>query len=69
MMAALESAWLLSLFVIRYRWVLAALKSMRRQPYVAYLVASLIGGIIVLTSVANFGILARQRTLTPARRS
>jgi hypothetical protein len=63
LMAALESAWLLSLVVIRYRWVLTAARSMRRQPYVAYLTAFLIGGILVLTSVANFGILARQRTL------
>jgi hypothetical protein len=63
LMAALESAWLMALVFVRIRWVLAAAKSMRRQPYVAYLTAFLIGGIIVLTSVANFGILARQRTL------
>ncbi len=67
LMAALESAWLLALVCIRIRWVTTAVRSMRRQPYVAYLIAFLIGGIIVLTSVANFGILARQRTvLLPA---
>ncbi len=63
LMAAFESAWLMSLVIIRYRWVWTAVRSMRRQPYVAYLTAFLTGGIIVLTSVANFGILARQRTL------
>jgi hypothetical protein len=61
--AALESLWILGLLIVRYRWVAAAVRSIRRQPYVAYLVAFLIGGALVLTSVANFGILARQRTL------
>jgi hypothetical protein len=61
--AALESLWFLALLIIRYRWCVAAVRSVRRQPYVAYLIAFMIGGALVLTSVANFGILARQRTL------
>jgi hypothetical protein len=63
LMSALESTVLLVVVIVRFRWVAAAVRSIRRQPYVAFLTAFLIGGIIVLASVANFGILARQRTL------
>jgi hypothetical protein len=63
LLAAVESTFLLVLTVVRYRWVIAALKSFRRQPYIAFLASFLAGGVLVLTSVANFGILARQRTL------
>jgi hypothetical protein len=63
LMAALEATFLLVLVCVRFRWLVAAVRSIRREPYVAYLIAFLIGGVLVLSSVANFGILARQRTL------
>ena len=63
LVTALESSALLLLVMLRFRSVVAALRSMRRQPYVAYLCAFVLGGAIALSSVANFGILARQRTL------
>jgi hypothetical protein len=63
MMAAVESSALLALVVLRFGWVMAALRSLRRQPYVAYASAFAIGAVLALSAVANFGILARQRTL------
>jgi hypothetical protein len=63
MMSALESTVLLLLAAFRWRWILTSLKSIRRRPYMAFLIAFLIGGIVVLASVANFGILARQRVV------
>jgi hypothetical protein len=63
LVASLETLALAVLMLVRFRWVMAAIGSIRRQPYVAFLVAFLAGGVLVLASVANFGILARQRTL------
>jgi hypothetical protein len=63
MMAAIESMGLLIFAAIRWRWIWTALRSIRRRPYMAYVVAFVFGGILVLSSIANFGILARQRTV------
>jgi hypothetical protein len=63
MMAAIESMGLLIFAAIRWRWIWASLRSIRRRPYMAYVVAFVFGGILVLSSIANFGILARQRTV------
>lgn len=59
--AALEGTALLIWCIWRWRWILAAVGSVRRQPYVAMAVAYI--GIFVFgfSSIANFGILARQR--------
>jgi hypothetical protein len=61
MFAALENTFLLALALARFRWALAALRSIRRQPYVAF--AILYSGLFVLafSSFANFGLLARER--------
>jgi hypothetical protein len=61
--AALETMFLLALTVWRLPWVIAALKTMRRQPFVAF--ALVYGALYVLaySGVANFGILVRQRVL------
>jgi hypothetical protein len=61
MATALEGTFLLVLLIVRIRWLFAALKSIRRQPYVAF--ALLYTGIFIVaySSVANFGLLARQR--------
>jgi len=60
-LAALEGTVLLVWCGWRWRWILAAVKSIRRQPYVAMAIAYI--GVFVLgfSSIANFGILARQR--------
>jgi hypothetical protein len=59
--AACESTLLLLISMFRFRWIVRALTSMRRQPYVAFAVAY--GGLFILafSSIANFGILARER--------
>lgn len=61
MFAALENTFLLALSLARFRWALTALRSIRRQPYVAF--AFLYSGLFVLafSSFANFGLLARER--------
>lgn len=59
--AAVEGTFLLLLCLFRYRWGLAALRSVRRQPYVAFAAAYSAGFIVAFSSVANFGLLARER--------
>ena len=60
--AAAEGTFLLALTLIRIRWIIAALKSMRRQPYIG--VALVFTGLFVVafSSIANFGLLVRQRS-------
>jgi hypothetical protein len=57
----LESAFLLLLTMKRLPWVWAAVKSWRRQPYVA--LAMTFAGVFVIAfaSFPNFGLLARER--------
>jgi hypothetical protein len=59
--AALEGTFLLGLSLLRFRWGLAALRSVRRQPYVAFAVAYAGLFILAFSSFANFGLLARER--------
>jgi hypothetical protein len=61
--SAVEASVLLLLTVVRFRSVLAALKSIRRTPYVATAIVYIGGSVFGLSAVANFGIIARQRTL------
>jgi hypothetical protein len=61
--AALEGSFLLLLTVMRLPWILSALGSLRRQPYVAYAAVYVAISIAAMSVIANFGILARQRTL------
>jgi hypothetical protein len=63
LVTSFESLALLGLFVVRYRSVFAALRSVRRVPYVAVALVYVAGSIFGLSAVANFGIIARQRTL------
>jgi hypothetical protein len=62
-LAALEGSFLLVLAIFRLRSVLAAIASIRRQPYLAFALTYSALSIVALSLVANFGILARQRTL------
>lgn len=59
--AALEGSVLLLLCLLRFRWGIAALKSLRRQPYVIFCLVYTILFIIAYSSFANFGLLVRER--------
>jgi hypothetical protein len=61
LITALEGAFLILFTLWRIPWGLAALKSIRRQPYVAF--AAVYTGIFIFaySSFSNFGLLARQR--------
>ncbi len=59
--AAVEDALLLLLSLNRLRWAAAAVRSSRRQPYVAFALACTALLVGAFSSIANFGILARQR--------
>jgi hypothetical protein len=60
---ALESTLLLIWSIVRFRSFLAAIRSIRRVPYVAVALVYVVGSIVALSAVANFGIIVRQRTL------
>jgi hypothetical protein len=59
--ASLENSFLLIYTLVRIPWGFAALKSMRRQPYVAMALAYTAMFIIAFSSFSNFGNLVRQR--------
>jgi hypothetical protein len=59
---ALESTLLLFLTVRRRRGIWQALRHPRRRPYVAFVVVYSLLFIYAFSSIANFGILARERT-------
>ena len=61
-LAALEGMFLFGLTVVRFRWGIAAVRSLRRQPYVAYALAFTGIFVFAFSSFANFGLLVRQRT-------
>jgi hypothetical protein len=62
LLAGVEGTMLLLFALARIRWIIAALRSAIRQPYVV--MAMIHSGLFVLafSSVANFGILVRQRS-------
>ena len=59
--AALEGTALLVWCLWRWRWILAAIASVRRQPYVAMAITYIGLFVFGFSSIANFGIIARQR--------
>jgi hypothetical protein len=61
LLAALETSFLLVLSVLRFRWILAAFHSFRRQAYVTLSVVYTGVFILAFSAIANLGILARQR--------
>jgi hypothetical protein len=63
MLAAIEGVFLLVLVITRLPWILSALRHVRDQPYVAAAFVYCGATVIALSSVANFGILTRQRVL------
>ncbi len=63
MLAAIEGIFLLIVVIVRVPWILSALRHAREQPYVAAAFVYCGASVIALSSVANFGILTRQRVL------
>jgi hypothetical protein len=61
LLAAIEGTALLVFCLIRYRWGWAAVRSLRRQPYVVFCLVYTILFIAGFSSFANFGLLARER--------
>jgi hypothetical protein len=61
LLAAIEGTALFAWALWRWRWVLQAARSVRRQPYVASAFAFVAVFVFGFSSIANFGILARQR--------
>jgi hypothetical protein len=58
---AIEGGILALICVSRWRWALAALSSVLRQPYVLFALVFTAAFVVVFSSIANFGILARER--------
>lgn len=60
-LASLESVFLLGFCLVRFRWGIAALRSLRDAPYMAF--ALLYAGLFIFafSGIANFGLLARER--------
>jgi hypothetical protein len=61
LLAAIEGTALLILCLVRFRWIWAAMRSLRRQPYVLFCGVYSFLFIVAYSSYANFGLLARQR--------
>lgn len=61
LLAALEGTALLAWALWRWRWIVHGALSIRRQPYVASALAFVAVFVFGFSSIANFGILARQR--------
>jgi hypothetical protein len=59
---ALESFLLLCLTISRRRAVWQAVRHPRRRPYVAFILVYLVLFVFAFSTIANFGILARERT-------
>jgi hypothetical protein len=62
LLSALEGTFLIGLVVARFRSVVAAVKGVRREPYVALCLAYSAIFVVAFSSIANFGLLARERT-------
>jgi hypothetical protein len=60
---ALESLALLIFTIFRWRWIKTALGKIRREPFMMFAFVYSVGSIIALSSLGNFGLLARQRAL------
>jgi hypothetical protein len=60
---ALEGTFLLLFSLVRFRHGLSALGSMRRRPYVAFALIYSCLFIVAFSTLANFGLLARERVM------
>jgi hypothetical protein len=65
-LVAIEVGFLILFTLIRIPWIVAALKSIRRQPYVLFCLAYTALFVYAFSAFANFGLLVRERVqLTP----
>lgn len=62
-LSGIEGTFLLLLFFFRISWVLTALRSIRRQAYLAIAFAYTGLFVVAFSSFANFGLLARERVM------
>ena len=60
-LTGIEGTVLLMICLVKFRWALAAVGSVRRQPYVLFALIFSAAFIVAFSSIANFGILARER--------
>jgi hypothetical protein len=61
LLSAMEGTFLLILCIARRKWIAAALRSIRRQPFVGLAGAYSVLFIFAFSAIANFGLLARER--------
>lgn len=61
--AALESLALLVMVVVGWRRLVGGVRLMLRRPYLVYVLTFSSGFVVAFSYIANFGILARQRTV------
>jgi hypothetical protein len=61
LLASVESTFLLIYVLVRLKWALAALRMVRKRPYIAFSV--LVTGLLIgaFSAIGNYGILARER--------
>ena len=59
--AALETTFLLLLSIVRFGWIVSALRNLRRRPYLAYALVYCILFIVAFSGIANLGIVVRER--------
>jgi hypothetical protein len=59
--AAIEATVLMAITALRWRSIVAAVRGMRRTPYLAFALAYIGMFIVGYSSISNFGLLARQR--------
>jgi hypothetical protein len=59
--AAIESTALLLVLIVRLPWIVAAIRSGRRQPYVVFALVYVGLFVVAFSAFPNFGLLARQR--------
>ena len=65
-LAALESVALLGVAVVGWRRLAGGVRLMVRRPYLVYVATFSLGFVVAFSYIANFGILARQRTVMVA---
>lgn len=59
--SSLEGTFLLLLTLSRIRWVLTAVRGIRKQPYVGFALMYVVVFVFAFSGIANFGLLVRQR--------
>jgi len=61
LLAAMQNTALMAFIFFRWRWIVAAVRSCRRQPYVGFVIVYVGIAIVSFSSLANLGLLDRER--------